>query len=335
LDHTIAPGQSEEVKVTMTISSRRSGPFTRSVSVTTNDADHHKTALTCAGTMLVPFKMEPTSVVFGHLVRSDGPQKKTITITRGDGGPLAPELMPVGNPNVEALLREIEPGEKYELDIKVTPDWPRRSLNTNLVLKTGVAEAPEEKIRVYASLAPRLRVVPVRFQVPESVPEERDLRARLVWSKNKPAQILEVTSSDPSTTVRIEEQNNWQQVILHIPAGYKPPLRPRPVVTLKTDDPEVPKMEIEVWQAPKRRASPTLTGAGRVPPRLATRPAFGIRPGRPTSRPAFGPRPGRATSRPAFGIRPRRPTSRPAFGIRPARPTSRPAVPPKPGGSED
>jgi hypothetical protein len=315
VDRSIAPGQSEQVKVTVT-SARHSGPFTRTVTATTNDADHHKVVLTCAGSVLVPFEMKPSALSFGQLARDAGPQQKTVTITRGDGAPLALEVLPPSDPNLRASLREIEPGEHYELDVEVTPGWSQGSWRTNLMLKTGIAEVPQESIRVYGFIVPRLRAMPVRFTVPRDLPAERELRARLLWSNNRAGQVLEVTSSDPDTPVRIEERNGQQYVVLSVPAGYQPLVRPRPVVTLTTDDPEVPTLDIEVWlaRAPRTtrtpvRAAPTASGAG---VRSTLR--------RPSSQPAVRPGMRRPTSRPAIGPGMRRPTSRPVPQQTPAKP---------------
>jgi len=330
VDRTIAPGQSEQVKVTV-ISARRSGPFTRTITATTNDADHRWVTLTCAGTVLVPSQIKPSTIRFGQLSRDAGPQQMTVTITRGDGGPLALEVLPPSDPNLRASLREIEPGECYELDIEVTPGWSKGLWRTNLMLKTGIAEVPQEKIAVYAYLVPRLRAMPGRFTIPRNLPAERELRARLLWSNNRPSQILEVTSSDANTPVRIEERNRQQYVVLSVPAGYQAPVRPRPVVTLKTDDPEVPTLQIQVWPAPVRRTARTPARAARTTSRAGVQSALR----RPTSRPAVRPWLRRPTSQPAIRPGLRRPTSQPAVRPKPLRPTSRPAARPTPTKPED
>jgi len=330
VDRTIAPGQSEQVKVTVA-SARRSGPFTRTITATTNDADHHKVTLTCAGTVLVPFQMKPSALSFGQLAREAGPQQKTVTITRGDGAPLALEVLPPSDPNLRASLREIEPGERYELDVEVTPGWSRGSWRTNLTLETGIAEVPQEKIRVYGYIVPRLRAMPTRFTIPRNLPAERELRARLLWSNKRPSQILEVTSSDPNTPVRIEERNEQQYVVLSVPAGYQPLVRPRPVVTLKTDDLEVPTLDIQVWLARAPRTTRTAARATRTTSGAGVRSALR----RPTSRPADQPGIRRSTSRPAIRPGMRRPTSQPAVRPKPLRPTSRPVARPTPTKPED
>ncbi len=226
--------------------------------------------------------MEPKGVLnmvsFGQIERTSESMRKTVTITRGDGGPLAPELMPVDDPHVRASLREIEPGERYELDIEIGPPWPQsRAVQANLKLKTGLSEAPEETLRVYGRIAPRLRALPNRFSVPQNLKAERDLRVSLVWSGGDPANILEATTSDPQTSVRVEENNNRQTIVLRVPPEYTPPTRGGAYVTVTTDDPEAPTLRIQVY-------------ASRISQRTPQSPVNVTRPSaRPTMRPVQPP----------------------------------------------
>ena len=226
--------------------------------------------------------MTPRSLTFGQIDRNSEAKHKTVTITRGDGGPIAMELVPFEHKNVKASLREIEPGARYELDVELGPPWPNTTLRTNLTLKTGVPEAPEDIIKVYARIAPRLRASPARFTVPHNVEKERDLRVQLLWSGGDPGKILEVTTSDPQTSVRLEEQGDKQYVLLHVPAGYKPSTRGRPFVTVTTDDPQIPSYRIRVYaaraptQRPHQSAKPTTQRSrrvSRVPTTMPSRPA--------------------------------------------------------------
>jgi hypothetical protein len=236
---------------------------------------------------------------------------------------LALEVLPPRDPNLRTTLREIQPGEQYELDVELTPHWSEGSWRTDLTLKTGVAEAPERKIPVHGYIVPRLRVIPARFTIPRNLPVARELRARLLWSDKGLGRVVRVTVSDPKTPVRVEDRNEQQQyVVLSVPAGYKPSVNPRPVVTVETDDPDAPTLEIPVWLARPPRTTRTAARAARTTSPQAVR--YGL--GQPTSRPAIRPGLRQPTSRPALRPGRRQPTSRPA--LRPGRrqPTSRPAI---------
>ena len=108
----------------------------------------------CKGQILEPLKMMPNHVNFGNVSNEASTLQETISLTRGDGGPLNPKLAPVNTEGVEASIKEIEPGERYELVVKLTPPLKSPRLAATLRLETGAAEAPTVTIPVYATIAP-------------------------------------------------------------------------------------------------------------------------------------------------------------------------------------
>jgi hypothetical protein len=261
----------------MATTRKRKGTLRKSIRVVTNDAKNPNPTLQCEGSVKVPFEMHPSMVSFSQVKRSDEAQRKTVKITRGDAGPLALELAPIAHKNIKAALREIEPGEKYELDVELVPPWPSRTVQAYLTLKTGVEQAPQEQIRVYARVAPRLASSPSRFTIPRNMRSDLDLKSRLIWSGGEPGKILEVTSSEESLTASYEEANNRQMIVLHVPKDYQVPTRARPFVTVKTDDQKAPLIRIQVYAAPQRP-----TGTPRNPTvRRLPRPPTAVSPGSP------------------------------------------------------
>ena len=152
-DRTIKPGATEDLAITLSCH-KLTGSFTRNIIVTTNDPDHPRETLVCKGQILEPLKMMPNNVNFGNISPQASTLQKTISLTRGDGGPLNPKLAPINTPGVEASIKEIEPGKRYELVVKLTPPFKSRRLAATLQLETGSAEAPTVTIPVYATIVP-------------------------------------------------------------------------------------------------------------------------------------------------------------------------------------
>ncbi|UCE60351.1 MAG: hypothetical protein JSU63_01110 [Phycisphaerales bacterium] len=91
---------------------------------------------------------------FGTIPAGVATQYRTVTIMRGDGGPIAPEIvLPEDSPGLDAHICEIESGEYYELVISVGPPWQARRLRELLYLKTGVEEVPEVRIFVTGTVS--------------------------------------------------------------------------------------------------------------------------------------------------------------------------------------
>jgi len=226
-----------------------------------SDRNNPRTSLECEVKVLTALHISPSNANFGQIKRSDPAKTKTFKLSRGDGGPIAPEIVSTGNPQISATVREVVEGEEYALDVTVGPPWPNGMLRGNVMLETGVGKAKRESITVYANIAPRLRANPHRFMLQPEPENPLDLSARLTWTDGDPGKILEASVTDTKLTVDLEERDDQQIVVLHIPAGYNPTRRSGNAVVLKTNDPAVPTMKIPVYVT-RRAARP---GTGRLP----------------------------------------------------------------------
>jgi len=108
--------------------------------------------LSCKGQILEPLKMAPKYLNFGRISPDEAKHEKTVLLARGDGGPVSLKLDPIRTPGVEANIKEIEAGEKYELLVTLTGPFESERIQTNLQLETGVVESPRVTIPVYATL---------------------------------------------------------------------------------------------------------------------------------------------------------------------------------------
>jgi len=299
--------------------------------VTTNDPQNTRTQLMCIGVVKVPLKLTPRTISFPRISRDAESVSRTIQITRGDGGPIKPEIVPPADKHVQATLHEVEPGEEYELEVKLVPPWPARSLRSNLTIKTGVKQAPTDTIRIYASIAPRLAAIPSRFMIPAKLEQDRDLRVRLAWSGGKPGKILSVKSSNPKLTAKLVEEKGQQYVVLHVPKDFSALQRGRGFVTIKTDDKTLPVLRVPFYSMRGRQfARPNTkfkrpnatTGRKIVRPGATSRPAGIIRP-RPPRAAKTG---GKANAAGKPGTTPARPADHP----QPKAPPAGTAAPPAP-----
>jgi|GEM_PF-5900882 len=190
-------------------------------------------------------EVSPNMVNFGTIERTAEAQKKTFKITKADGGPITPELLPIKDENVKTTLREIKAGEEYELDVEVVPPWPNKTVQGYVQLKTGVAESPNDRLRYYARISPRLSAAPNRISVPKDLASDLHTRVRLNWSGNKPGKVLDATPSNPKISAKYLEEGGQQYIEVIVPKDYKVP-RGNTFVKVTTDDPVVPDLRIQI-----------------------------------------------------------------------------------------
>lgn len=249
----------------MTLSSRKyHGKFTKKISVSTNDPKHPQETLLCKGHVQVPLNLSPRSINFGQIPSKGGPHKRITKIVRGDGGPLNLKLEMDKTKGIKAKLNEIEPGERYELEVILTPPLKSKKLRTKLKLHTGIAGVPIVSVPIYATIAPRVVSVPRRFTVPSNRPPNWEQTVKLRWDDDKEHKIISATIDDPQLKVRIEEKGGKQLVVLQVPEQGDLRRGARTVI-IKTDDAETPTVRVPISfkkakkadRRSKRKAAPT------------------------------------------------------------------------------
>lgn len=220
--------------------------------------------LTCSARVNRPLKNPTPTLNFGQIRRNTPAVTKKLLLTRGDGGPIAPELMQIPHPGIKAQIRAIQEGSRYELTATFSPPWPNGRVNTSFKIKTGVKEAPTERIRIVANVEARVTTSPRRFVIPLGG-DRVERTARVHWSSGSDGRVVEAKATDPRLAVRIEESDGFQKVVVSVPKGYRSPARPV-AVTLHTDDGEIPIYSVPVqFKQPRRRSRPA--SASRRSPR--------------------------------------------------------------------
>lgn len=231
----------------------RTGPYTRTIQVTTNDRAHQHASVTCEVLVQAALKVTPQVLSFGRLQRDTGSITKTVKLTRGDAGPIAPRVLDAGAPNATAQLREITPGEEYELDVTLSPPWPNGNIRGALTLETGIERSPRETITLAGMLQPRVVAEPRALRV-VTRDVEQDVTAELQWD-GTPGKILDVSTNLPGGTVDLETApDGKQRVILHVPVGLDAGRRTGYSIRLMTDDRLSPSLQIPLYLIEPRKA---------------------------------------------------------------------------------
>lgn len=248
---------------------RRSGALNRKIRVTTNDPAHPKVDLVCDAYIRTPFREDPLMARFRKVKRDSGPQSKTILFHRGDGGPLKPRFFDEPPSNIEAVIREITPGEEYAIDVTVSPPWPPKRIDKKLRIGTGVAEGAVQFLRVLVEMIPRLTTAPKYFTVPKDLTNGYSQALRIMWDKKKTYKVLRVEVDDPQLTAKLVDSKRGRQVVLAVPSTYDGWGGPNRKVTLYTDDPETKSQAVTIRfvDRGKRRAAGNTLKPKKAKPR--------------------------------------------------------------------
>lgn len=226
--------------------------------IETNDPTNPQLKVTCTGKVRGAFKELPTALNFGLIDPDSLAVTQTLALVRGDGGPIAPKVLPPQTPGLSAELKEIRAGEHYELAVKVSPPFAMGQMGGVLIVETGVPEGPSEGFRILGTVARRVQVAPAELRLPAHPEAEAERSARVLWHNAAPHRILTAACSDPKLEARVVIAGRSQEVFLKVPAGYEVPAPP-PIVTVKTDDPTHAELTIPVLTEEVRPAAKTAT----------------------------------------------------------------------------
>jgi len=170
---------------------------------------------------------------------------KKIVITRGDASKLDLKLPEREIPGFKTELRAVTPGEQYELEVTLLAPLPEKRILENLELETGFPEAPTALVRVYADVAPHLAAKPPFFSVPANRDADWEQSVHLEWDDEGPHKVLGATVEDAELSVRVEEKDGTQLVVLHVPTDYVPRAG-RTAVSITTDDAKAPVLTVPI-----------------------------------------------------------------------------------------
>lgn len=202
--------------------------------------------MTCAGELLDPAIIKPKRLNFGKISRRMASKKMSVTITKGDGGPITPKIKnPEKLKGIDARLIEVEKGEKYTLEATLVPPFSGKRASTTVEIDTGVAGAPTIRLYAFATMQPRVAAQPYRFQLPVAPEDDWEGRVKLVWDSEPLPKITDVTINEPGLAVHAETKNGEQWIIVSMNEDFSPVLTAR-LVTVTTDDEENPSIKIPV-----------------------------------------------------------------------------------------
>ncbi len=191
------------------------------------------------------FKNMPSALNFGLIDPEAKGASQTVSIMRGDGGPIAPKVGQSQVPGLTAEIKEVVAGEHYEMTVRLAAPLALGAINGLLMLETGIPESLHESVRVIGTVTKRMQVVPEELRLPAKTTRETDRSMVVMWHTTTGNKIISASSSDPKLEAKVMIQGRSQEVHVKVPDGYELTV-PWPTITIKTDDPERAEIKVPV-----------------------------------------------------------------------------------------
>ena len=171
-------------------------------------------------------------------------------------------MQPIRPPNSRfaASLKEVEPGQIFELTIDGTPPFPPGYSNASVVFKTNIPDQPNYGVALSAYVAPRIEIIPKKIVADNTSKNIKNRTIRITNNGTTPLKVTSVSVSDPNYKVRLKPPDTAQPketivIGVVLPEGdYRPPPWGE-VIRIATTDAEKPLIELNVL--PHLRRPPT------------------------------------------------------------------------------
>lgn len=257
----------------------KSGAVNEWLTIKTNDPQRPEMKITLTGTVKQVCKLEVISdpildrpgatpqqiqaaklagANFGKIKKNDH-LHRVLRLTNTSGAPLSLVQQPsrsgprgevATNPRFELELKEIEPGQVFELTIDGKPPFQTGRLFERAVFKTNIPDRPFYTIPITAYLPERIEVMP-----PKIVADYRSwqIKKRTITITNHgttPFKVTGMSVSSPDYRLSLRPKNrekpNATVIDVVLPPGeyYPPPWGE--VIRITTNDAEKPVIELQV-----------------------------------------------------------------------------------------
>ncbi len=252
--------------------------YNKTISVTTNDPVRPQVTLALKGEVKRHVEVMPTGAFFGS-VYGDTPQTRTIKLTNRTEKKLKLALDPYVTEEgpFRFELKEIEPGQVFELVVTTAPPYPVPSTQrVTAAILTNVEALRQIQVTAMASVQDRVALMPTTLTIATPATQPAGTAAtpgrqmvRVTNHGQTPVKVTEATADDPALKVSVQEQTPGKLylVMVEIPAGYVVPDAGRKLSIL-TDDAERPMLEVPIQKGttPSPAATPPTRTASKLRP---------------------------------------------------------------------
>jgi hypothetical protein len=269
-DKVIPPGGQGQVETELRTASLN-GRVKKSVAVQTNDPVRPKFELTMTANIVTAIEVLPTSNPFITLKR-DGPTVHELCLRPHAAGQVELTGVTCSVPYARAVLEpSTDPAKDraYRLTLTVGPEAPMGRSSFQITVATTAAT--ERNLTINARWEKGITVLPANllFRRPgpgQPLPAPRTV---LLSKREGKFHIQKVTSSDPNLDIRTDTVKDGSSYRLKV--AYRselPDVLPPARITVETDDPQQPRLEIPVTSSGYSLKTRTRTDrAGPLPSR--------------------------------------------------------------------
>jgi hypothetical protein len=168
-------------------------------------------------------------------------------------------IRPAGAP-FSAELKEVQPGQEFELTIDGNPPFPGGSTIATVDFATNIPDQPFYSIRVSAYVPARIEVMPPKIVADANTYTIKKRRITITNNGASPFEVTKLAVSNPDFKLSMQPPDpaNPNQTVIDVllpPGEYRPPPY-SDVIRIETTDAEKPVIELHVLPTMKNPPTP-------------------------------------------------------------------------------
>jgi hypothetical protein len=261
----LPPGES--TTFTITYDTSRLGEAHKVVTLATNDAAQPALQIPVNGNVKPLFETSPATLLNFEWLDVEDETSKALTLRNKYDKPLTLHLregQEFGTFKID--LKEIKPGEEYELTATTKPPLKLGYNGTMVHLETGLPDLPPLTVQVTGNAQPRVFLSPFVLAVTPDDPQPNQQIVRVQYKKNHPVSVVGVKADLPGITSEVlpdvempaGAQSGFHQIRVSLPPTADfPEQGAKIIVTTSDPDPAYQTLELPIRKQPSRKKATT------------------------------------------------------------------------------
>ncbi len=259
-DKKVEPGKTGIIPLQFN-STGFSGTVTKSATVTCNDPGQSNLVLQLKAIVWKAIDVTPTMAVFTVSSEAQTNDTRTVRIVSNVEEPLELSDLQCTNSSFRAELKTVRPGKEFELLITAVPPFVENRIVTAVTLKTSMPTNPTISVSAYLSVQQPVTVIPTHVMLPQG--PLTNVAHSVLTIQNTGTNVLALSEpavNVPGAEAHVQETQPGRlfNLTVDFPLGFQAKVGQKVEVTVKSNHPRFPLIQVPVFQPQPPAAPPTV-----------------------------------------------------------------------------
>lgn len=271
-DKQVEPGKTGIIPLQFN-STGFSGSVTKSATVTCNDSNQSNLVLQLKANIWKAIDVTPTMAVFMVSSEVQTNETKSVRIVSNLDDPIQLTDLECTNTMFKAELKTVRPGKEFELLITAVPPFIENRVVTAVTLKTSIPTNPVITVSAYLNVQSPVTVAPNHVMLPQGPLTNAVHPVLTIQNSGTNLLVLsDPTVSVPGPEAHLQELQPGRTFNLTVdfPVGFQTKVGQKVEVTVKSNHPKYPLIQVPVFQPQPPVAPPPIEKATQAPGKAAS-----------------------------------------------------------------